>query len=104
MSTAQAKPDAFKAVLAAARSEAGRPELAHQSRGRPLSAAEDAFADALMAIYASGAEAIAAALTEKGVSAPSSGDTVWTAESVAAELSVLNADLDTAYTENGSGA
>lgn len=103
----QTKPDAFKAVLAAARSEAGRPELAHQSRGRPLSDSEDAFADALMEIYAdgaAGAEAVAAALTQRGVAAPSTGRTDWTADSVAAELGALNADLDKAYMDNGFGA
>ena len=103
----QTKPDAFKAVLAAAQSELGRPELAHQSVGRPLSANEEALADALMEIHAtgvSGPEALAAALTEKGVAAPSTGEASWTAESVAAELAALNADLDRAYEENGFGA
>ena len=47
------RPDAFKAMMAAARA-AGRPELAHQSRGRALSRAEDDFAEALMAIYGEG--------------------------------------------------
>lgn len=101
------KPDAFKAVLAAARHEAGRPELAHQSLGRPLSDAEDALAGALMEIYAGGAAGaaeVAAALTERGIAAPSSGRTEWTARSVAAELAALNADLDAAYAENGFGA
>lgn len=101
------RPDAFKAVLAAARSEAGRPELAHQSLGRPLADPEAAFADALMAIYAegvSGPEAVAEGLTRMAVPAPSSGRTDWTADSVAKELAALNADLDTAYRENGFGA
>ena len=101
-----AKPDAFKAVLEAAKSELGRPELAHQSLGRPLSAPEDALAEALMEIYGaglSGPDAVARALTEKGVASPVSGDTSWTAESVARDIAALNADLDAAYDENGFG-
>ena len=57
------KPDAFKALMDEARIS-GRPELAHQCRGRELSDTENQFADALMAIYAdgtSGEDAIAAA-------------------------------------------
>lgn len=103
----QTKPDAFKAVLAAARSEHGRPELAHQSLGRPLQGAERDLARALMEIYAAGAtgpEAVAAALTERGVAAPSSGATRWSAESLAAELATLNEDLDQAYLDNAFGA
>ena len=101
------KPDAFKAALAAAQSELGRPELARQSVGRPLSAEEVAFAETLMEIYktgASGPDSLAAALNEKGVAVPSTGQTSWTAESVATELAALNADLDEAYEENGFGA
>lgn len=102
----QTKPDAFKAVLAAAKSEFGQPELAHQSLGRPLTGQEAALATALMEIYAEGAsgpDAVAAALAEKGIASPSSGSTEWTAESVARELASLNADLDKEYEENGFG-
>jgi len=42
-------------------------------------------------------------LTERGVVAPGSGSSDWTAESVAEELVALNADLDRAYEENGFG-
>lgn len=101
------KPDAFKAVLAAAQTELGRPELAHQSLGRPLSEAEVALADGIMAAYASGvsgAEAVAAALTEKGVVSPTTGTADWTADSLSTELAALNANLDQAYAENGPGA
>ncbi len=102
----QAKPDAFKAVIAAARSEFGRPELAHQSLGRPLTAQEETLAEALMEIYAtgvSGPDAAAAALEEKGVPSPISGSTEWTAEGVARDLAALNANLDKAYEANGFG-
>ena len=100
------KPDAFKARMAEAQAS-GRPELAHQSLGRALSEAEDRLADALMAVYAEGAEgedAVATALVDKGVLRPSSQKADWTAENLAAELQALNADLDTAYQENGFGA
>lgn len=101
-----ARPDAFKEMMAAARA-AGRPELAHQGRGRPLTQAEDDFADALMAVYAEGitGEApVADALAARKVIRPSSGKPDWTAETLAAELQAINADLDAAYLENGFGA
>lgn len=100
------RPDAFKEMMAAARA-AGRPELAHQGRGRPLTTAEDGFADALMAIYGegiTGEAALAEALTARAVIRPSSGKPDWTAETLAAELRAINADLDTAYLENGFGS
>ena len=46
------KPDAFKAVMAAAKFDFGRTDLPHQSLGRKLTAREEALADALMEIYA----------------------------------------------------
>lgn len=100
------RPDAFKAMMAAARA-AGRPELANQSRGRPLTKAEDDLAEALMAIYGQGVTsqaALAEALVARAVIRPSSGRPDWTAETLAAELKALNADLDAAYLENGFGA
>lgn len=102
----QGKPDAFKAVMEAAKFELGRPELPYQSRGRELTAQEEALADALMELYASGVtgpDALAAALAQKGVERPSSGKADWTADSLAQELAALNADLDAAYAENGFG-
>lgn len=102
----QQKPDAFKAVMAAAKLEYGRTDLPHQSLGRSLTPEEDALAGALMEIYAEGAsgpDAVAAALAARGVVCPSSGSTEWTADSVAQELATLNADLDRAYAENGFG-
>lgn len=104
--TKDGREDAFKTMMAEARAS-GRPELAHQSLGRPLSDAESDFADALMAIYAEGVsapEAIAAALSARGVPAPSDGRKNWTADGLAQELKALNADLDAAYQENGFGA
>lgn len=100
------KPDAFKAVMAAARADLVGPDLAHQCRGRDLSPAEEALADALMEVYTAGAlgvEAVAAALAQKGVRSPSSGSTDWTAETLSQELAALNANLDRAYAENGFG-
>ena len=100
------RPDAFKALMEDARAN-GRPELAHQSLGRPLSEAENAFADALMEIYAEGAgasEEIAAALVARGIEMPLSGGTGWTGDSLAAELRALNEDMDAAYQTGGLGA
>jgi hypothetical protein len=100
------KPDAFKSVMAAARSEAGRPELAHQSLGRTMTEAESALAAALMEIYAdgvSGAADVAAALSKRAVLSPVSGHADWTADSLARDLAALNADFDAAYQENGFG-
>ena len=100
------KPDAFKARMALAQAE-GRPELAHQSLGRALSETEDALADAMMAVYAAGAEdaeALAKGLAEQGVARPSSGTADWTAENLAAELQALNEDFDAAYQKHGFGA
>ena len=104
--TKTARPDAFKEHMEAARA-AGRPELAHQSLGRPLSTNEDAFAEALMAIYGAGttgAVDLAAALTAQGIARPSTGTADWTAENLGAELQAVNADLDAAYQEHGIGA
>lgn len=100
------KPDAFKAVMAAAKFDLGRTDLPHQSLGRVLTDAEEALADALMEIYAAGAsgpDAVAAGLAERGVVSPTSGRSDWTAESVTRELATLNADLDAAYQDNGFG-
>jgi len=99
-----APTDAFKDIMAAARAEPGRLELAHQSLGRPLAETELALADALMGIYAQGETdptAVAAALCERGVVAPSSGKCQWTAQSLEAELQALNKELDAAYSQNG---
>lgn len=100
------KPDAFKAVMAAAKLDLGRTDLPHQSLGRALTPQEQALAEALMEVYAAGAsgpDAVAAGLAERGVAIPSSGNSDWTAESVAREFALLNADLDKAYEENGFG-
>lgn len=100
------RPDAFKAMMAAARA-AGRPELANQGRGRELTTPEDDFAEALMAIYGegiTGEAALAEALVARNIARPSSGTPDWTADTLASELKAINADLDAAYLENGFGA
>jgi hypothetical protein len=84
-----------------------RPALAHQSRGRPLTAQENALADALSAIYGTGQHdfaAVAAELGKRGVVAPVSGRTDWSLDLLEAELTALNADLDAAYRDHGYGA
>lgn len=104
---AQTSMDAFKDRLAEAQAATGRPELGHQSVGRPITEAEAALAHAMMEIYAEGAtdmDAVAARLTERGIAAPGSGKTEWDAAMLEAELRAANASLDAAYLENGYGA
>ncbi len=78
-----------------------------QSRGRELTADEQAFADALEAIFKEGThdmDAVAAALSAGNVKAPGDGSTSWTQNSLLAELEAINASLDAAHEENGYGA
>lgn len=101
------KTDAFKDRLSERARDTSRPALAHQCRGRDLTAQETAFAEALMSVY--GAEGhdfakVAAALAARGVVAPISGRTDWTEALLAEELAAINADLDAAYAEHGYGA
>ncbi|GIX13358.1 MAG: hypothetical protein KatS3mg118_1317 [Paracoccaceae bacterium] len=75
----------------------GGTDPARQTLGRPLDPAEEALADALMEIYATGTHdfaRVAAALAEAGVRAPRSGRTDWTEALLAEELAAINADLD----------
>jgi hypothetical protein len=81
--------------------------LRHQSLGRPLSAEERGLADALEAIFHSGAadfEEVARALEREGVKRPSGATGAWTAAVLEEELARINASLDQAYAENGIGA
>lgn len=98
--------DAFKDRLSQRARDTSRPALAHQSRGRALSETEQVLADTLMTVMAGGGnfDAVAAALTEKGVRAPASGRGDWDRALLEAELTALNADLDAAYAEHGYGA
>ncbi len=77
-----------------------------QSRGRELTADEQALADALEAIFSKGIhdmEAVASELTAAAVPPPDSG-AEWTAESLAQRLAAINAEIDKAFEENGYGA
>ena len=99
--------DAFKDRLSQRAQDTSRPALAHQSRGRDLTGAETALAEALMEIYGTGTHdfaAVAEALSEKQVTAPVSGRTDWSEALLAEELTAINADLDAAYEANGYGA
>ena len=81
--------------------------LRHQSLGRPLSAEERALADALEAIFHSGAadfEEVSRALEREGVKRPSGATGTWSAAVLEEELARVNASLDQAYAENGIGA
>lgn len=99
--------DAFKDRLSERARDTSRPALAHQSRARPLTPAERAFADALMEIYATGEhdfEKVAEALKARGLPAPRSGRMDWTVALLEEELVGVNAELDDAYAERGYGA
>ena len=99
--------DAFKDRLTQRARDTSRPDLAHQCRGRELSAQEVALAEALMSIYATGThdyDAVAAALAGRAVVAPVSGRSDWTGALLLDELKAINADLDAAYAEHGYGA
>ena len=99
--------DAFKDRLSQRARDTSRPALAHQCRGREITPAEAALAEALMAVYGTGTRdyaAVAAALAAKGVVAPKSGRTDWTEALLAEELAAIDAELDAAYAEAGYGA
>ncbi len=99
--------DAFKDRLAEAQVATGRPELAHQSVGRAITAEEHALAEAMMEAYGAGAldlAQVATALTKKGVVAPVSGKTAWDADLLATELKAANETLDATYQTHGYGA
>lgn len=99
--------DAFKDRLSQRAQDTSRPALAHQSRGRTLTADEKALAAALMEIMGKAEHdfaAVAQALARQGVRAPLSGRINWDVDLLQAELSALNAELDTAYARAGYGA
>lgn len=99
--------DAFKDRLAERAADTSRPALAHQCRGRELQPREAAFAAALMEVYAEVGhnwDAVAAMLDDRGVEAPRSGRSDWTAELLHEELAATNTELDAAYAEHGYGA
>jgi hypothetical protein len=81
--------------------------LRRQSLGRPLTAEEEALAQAMEKVFRSGEqdfEALAQALTRDGVKRPSGATGPWTAAALEEELVRINASLDAAYAENGIGA
>jgi hypothetical protein len=81
--------------------------LRHQSLGRPLTAEEEALAQAMEKIFRAGEqdfEELARALQRDGVKRPSGAAGPWTAAVLEQELVKINASLDAAYAENGIGA
>lgn len=99
--------DEFKDRLSQRALDTTRPALAHQTRGRALSADEMALATALMDVMSTGEHdfaRVAAALRDRAVTAPMSGRTDWDLDLLQGELAALNADLDAHYAEHGYGA
>lgn len=99
--------DAFKDRLAQVDGGVPARDLSHQGRGRPVTEAEQALADAMMEIMGTGEHdfaVVAQALTERGVVAPSSGRTDWNVSLLNDELATANASFDVAYAERGYGA
>jgi len=81
-------------------------DLAHQSRGRPLTEPERGLAAALERIFATGEhdfDKVAEALQRDGVPRPSGAAGAWTAAVLEDELKTINASLDAAYAEHGFG-
>ncbi len=71
--------------------------LAHQSRARTLTEAEQALADALEAIFAqklTDFNEVVAQLNARGVAAPGQPGHPWTLASFTAEIAAINAALD----------
>lgn len=99
--------DAFTDRLSQRARDTSRPALAHQSLGRALSETEAALAAAMMEIMGTGQHdvaVIARDLARRGVAAPVSGRSDWTAELLVDELAAINRALDAAYAEHGYGA
>lgn len=99
--------DSFKDRLSQRARDTSRPALAHQSLGRPLTAAETALAEAMMELLAEkGADfaRVAEGLKARGLVAPLSWRSDWDLGLLESELAALNADLDSAYLEHGYGA
>lgn len=81
--------------------------LRRQSLGRPLTADEEALAQAMEKVFRAGEqdfEALARALQRDGIKRPSGATGPWTAAVLEEELVRINASLDAAYAENGIGA
>ena len=82
-------------------------KLKYQAQGRPISAAEQALASAMLKHFAAGTHDfadLAAALQADGVARPSGQRGPWTLEVLEEELRGINDELDRAYAENGYGA
>ena len=81
--------------------------LAHQSRGRTLSADEMALANALESIFTDGAvefDEVSRRLSALGVLAPSTRGATWSRDLLERELTLINHSLDEAYARGPTGA
>ncbi|WP_371158022.1 recombinase-like helix-turn-helix domain-containing protein [Jannaschia sp. 2305UL9-9] len=83
------------------------PALGQQSKGRALSDAERAFANALERIYETGCHdfaEVAEKLNSAGAARPSGKDGPWTLAVFEEELKAINASHDAAHAAHGIGA
>lgn len=83
------------------------PALRTQSKGRPLSEAEIAFATDLERIYETGCHdftLVVEQLNTKGIARPSGQSGDWTLEVFEEEVKQINASHDAAHVEHGIGA
>jgi hypothetical protein len=82
-------------------------KLEYQSLGRQLTELEMAFASDLEAIFAQGlhtAAEVASALQARGTRHPSGSIEAWSEVTLEQELAAINASLDAAYAQAGTGA
>jgi len=83
----------------------GVSDPARQSLARPVTPVEQALADALEAIFATGCHdfaEVAGQLNRHRVARPSGAAEDWTVEALTEELRVVNASFDAAYEAGGS--
>ena len=98
--------DVFNWMETPAARAAKRP-LDVQSRSRNLSEKENAFAEALEKIFATGVSdmaVVAEELTAAKIATPGAGDRTWTISILQNELEAINVSLDAAHNEDGYGA
>jgi hypothetical protein len=81
--------------------------LKYQSLGRELTPTERVLADAMLGFFRTGAtdfDAMAAEFQSRNLARPSGEPGPWTRDVLQAELARINASLDAAYADHGTGS